>query len=459
MHMNRNDYTPSEPISCPELALNILTRQEHNISRKQISDNALKVLYRLHGAGFDAYLVGGGVRDLLLGQNPKDFDIATNATPEQIRQLFKNCRLIGRRFRLAHIMFGRDIVEVATFRGHHQEPSKNVSMQSKEGMLLRDNVYGTIDEDAERRDFTINAMYYNIANYAIHDYAGGIEDLEDKLIRLIGDPETRYREDPVRMLRAVRFAVKLDFDIEEDTAAPIEDLSHLLKEIPSARLYEESLKMLQTGYGLETYHLMREYNLFQQLFPALSEFFTDSYDSKAEQMLDLVLDSTDQRIDEGKRINPAFMFAAMLWYPLQARADELMESRNLCHYDAVMEASNDILDDQVRTIAIPRRHTATIREIWQLQMRLPRRNGKRAFRLMELNKFRAGFDFLEMRGEIEGGETDQLAKWWHTFQNAGRNMRQAMVNDLDSATPSRPSSRRRKPSNKKRSFRKSKSES
>ncbi|GAB2668581.1 polynucleotide adenylyltransferase PcnB [Vibrio panuliri] len=457
--MNRNDYTPSEPISFPELALNILTRQEHNISRKQISDNALKVLYRLHGAGFDAFLVGGGVRDLLLGQNPKDFDIATNATPEQIRQLFKNCRLIGRRFRLAHIMFGRDIVEVATFRGHHQEPSKNVSQQSKEGMLLRDNVYGTVDEDAERRDFTINAMYYSIANYAIHDYAGGIEDLEDKLIRLIGDPETRYREDPVRMLRAVRFAVKLDFDIEEDTAAPIEALSHLLKEIPAARLYEESLKMLQTGYGLETYHLMREYNLFQQLFPAVSEFFTNSYDSKTEQMLDLVLDSTDQRVEEGKRINPAFMFAAMLWYPLQAKADELMESRNLCHYDAVMEASNYILDDQVRSIAIPRRHTATIREIWQLQMRLPRRNGKRAFRLMELNKFRAGFDFLEMRGEIEGGDTEQLAKWWHTFQNAGRNMRQAMVNDLDSADSGKPSFRRRKSGNKKRSYRKSKSES
>ncbi|MGF1909007.1 polynucleotide adenylyltransferase PcnB [Vibrio kasasachensis] len=458
--MNRNDYAPSETISFPELALNILTRQEHNISRKQISDNALKVLYRLNGAGFEAYLVGGGVRDLLLSQIPKDFDIATNATPEQIRQLFKNCRLIGRRFRLAHIMFGRDVIEVATFRGHHQEPSKNVAMQSKEGMLLRDNVYGSIDEDAERRDFTINAMYYNIANYAIHDYAGGIEDLEDKLIRLIGDPDTRYREDPVRMLRAIRFAVKLDFDIEEDTAAPIEELSHLLKEIPAARLYEESLKMLQTGHGLETYHLMREYNLFQQLFPAVSEFFTEGYASKAEQMLDLVLDSTDIRVEEGKRINPAFMFAAMLWYPLLAKADELMESRNLCDYDAVMEASNYILDEQVRSIAIPRRHTATIREIWQLQMRLPRRSGKRAFRLMELNKFRAGFDFLEMRGEIEGGETQLLAKWWNTFQNAGRNMRQAMVADLDDSSSDKPNTRRRKNNNRnKRNFRKSKSES
>ncbi|KHA60854.1 poly(A) polymerase [Vibrio variabilis] len=451
MHMNKNDDTPSEKNIYPELSLNIITRQEHNVSRKKISDNALKVLYRLHGAGFDAYLVGGGVRDLLLGQQPKDFDIATNATPEQIRQLFKNCRLIGRRFRLAHIMFGRDIIEVATFRGHHQEPSKNVSQQSKEGMLLRDNVYGTIDEDAERRDFTINAMYYSIADYSIHDYAGGVEDLEDKLVRLIGDPETRYREDPVRMLRAIRFAVKLDFDIEEDTAAPIEDMAVLLRDIPPARLYEESLKMLQSGHGLETYHLMREYNLFQQLFPTIAEFFTEEYDSPTEQMLDLVLDSTDQRIEEGKRINPAFMFAAMLWYPLQAKAQQLMEKRKLAYYDAIMEASNQVLDDQVRSIAIPRRHTATIREIWQLQLRMPRRNGKRAFRLMELNKFRAGFDFLEMRGEIEQGETQQLAKWWETFQNAGRNMRQAMVADLDASSDEKPRQRRRKTYRKKKS--------
>lgn len=450
MHMNKNNQTPSKSDVYPELSLDVITRQEHNISRKHISDNALKVLYRLHGAGFEAYLVGGGVRDLLLDQRPKDFDIATNATPEQIRQLFKNCRLIGRRFRLAHIMFGRDIIEVATFRGHHQESSKNISQQSKEGMLLRDNVYGTIDEDAERRDFTINAMYYNIGDYAIHDYAGGHGDLEERLVRLIGDPETRYREDPVRMLRAVRFAVKLDFDIEEDTAAPIEEMSQLLQDIPSARLYEESLKMLQSGFGLETYHLMREYNLFQQLFPIIAEDFTQDYSSKAEQMLDLVLDSTDIRIEEGKRINPAFMFAAMLWYPLLARAEMLMAKRKLSDYDAIMEASNYILDEQVRTIAIPRRHTATIREIWQLQLRMPRRTGKRAFRLMELNKFRAGFDFLEMRGEIEAGETQQLAQWWQTFQNAGRDMKQAMVSDLDSDTPEQGKKRRRKPSRNKK---------
>ncbi|MEZ8104968.1 polynucleotide adenylyltransferase PcnB [Vibrio clamense] len=442
--MNKNDITIRNERENGDLALNIITRQEHNISRKQISDNALKVLYRLNGAGFDAFLVGGGVRDLLLAEQPKDFDIATNATPEQIKHLFRNCRLIGRRFRLAHIMFGRDIIEVATFRGHHQEPSKNVSAQSTEGMLLRDNVYGSVDEDAERRDFTINAMYYNIADYSIHDYADGIEDLEDKLIRLIGHPETRYREDPVRMLRAIRFAAKLDFDIEEDTGAPIEELAHLLQDIPSARLFEESLKLLQSGYGLETYHLMREYNLFQQMFPSIAEEFTEDYSSPTEMMLDLVLDSTDLRIEDGKRINPAFMFAAILWYPMNKLAEKLVAEQGMAHYDAVMEASNLILDKQVRSIAIPRRHTATIREIWQLQLRLPRRNGKRASRLMELNKFRAGYDFLEMRGEVEQGETEKLAKWWDTYQKAGRNMRQAMANEVDGAPNRSGQTRRRK---------------
>ncbi|GMQ45479.1 polynucleotide adenylyltransferase PcnB [Vibrio sp. 10N] len=446
--MNKKENSQKTHHVYSDISLQVYTRDEHNISRKQISDNALKVLYRLNGAGYDAYLVGGGVRDLLLGEQPKDFDIATNATPEQIKKLFRNCRLIGRRFRLAHIMFGRDIIEVATFRGHHQEQEKNVSQQSKDGMLLRDNVYGSIDEDAERRDFTINAMYYNIGDYSIHDYAGGVEDLEDRLIRLIGEPDVRYREDPVRMLRAIRFAAKLDFDIEEDTAAPIEDLAPLLRDIPSARLYEESLKLLQSGHGLETYHLMREYNLFQQLFPLIAPHFTEDYSSQSEQVLDLVLDATDERIEEGKRVNPAFMFAAMLWYPMMEHTKELME-RGLSEYDAMMEASNIVLDEQVKSTAIPRRHTATIREIWQLQLRLPRRSGKRAFRLMELNKFRAGFDFLEMRGEIEGGEVAALAKWWGTFQSAGRNMRQAMVNDIGGSSSRSGSRRRRNPKAKK----------
>lgn len=433
--MNKNEQMAPSKRAFPELSLNVITRQEHNISRKQISDNALKVLYRLHGAGYEAFLVGGGVRDLLLNETPKDFDVATNATPEEVRKLFRNCRLIGRRFRLAHVMFGREIIEVATFRGHHQEQNSTIASHGESGIILRDNVYGTIDEDAERRDFTINAMYYNIANYSIHDYADGMEDLEEKLVRLIGDPEVRYREDPVRMLRAIRFAVKLDFDIEEDTAEPIERLAPLLRDIPAARLYEESLKMLQTGHGLETYHLMRQYGLFQQLFPVIADHFTPDYSSKTEKMLDLAFDSTDLRIEEGKRVNPAFIFAAIFWYPMLYLAETLMEEKNLSYYDSVMEAGNILLDRVVKTLAIPRRHTATIREIWQLQLRFPRRNGKRAFRLLDINKFRAGYDFLEMRALIEGEDVQELANWWNTFMTAGRNMRQAMVNDLGNATP------------------------
>jgi poly(A) polymerase len=428
--------------------LKVYPRDQHNISRDKISENALKVLYRLNKAGFDAFLVGGGVRDILLGKSPKDFDIATNATPEQIKDLFRNCRLIGRRFRLAHIIFGRDIIEVATFRGHHQQPEKQVSQQSEQGMLLRDNVYGTIDEDAERRDFTINAMYYNIADFSIHDYANGMQDLQDGMVRLIGDAEVRYREDPVRMLRAIRFASKLDMDICFETANPINHLAPLLKEIPSARLYEESLKLLQSGHGLDTYDLLREFQLFEHLFPQVAEMFTEEEESENERMLELVLESTDQRIAEGKRVNPAFMFAAMLWYPMQAYAERLIELQKMSPYDAYMLAGNHILDEQVRSTAIPRRHTATVREIWQLQSRLTRRNGKRAFRLLELNKFRAGFDFLEMRGNIEQGETQQLAQWWHTFQNSGRNMRQAMVNDLN-GPGSKSTTRRRRPVKKK----------
>ncbi|WP_261815916.1 polynucleotide adenylyltransferase PcnB [Vibrio gallicus] len=435
--------------STGKIDLKIYTRDQHNISRQHISENALKVLYRLQKSGYDAYLVGGGVRDLLLGQSPKDFDIATNATPEQIKDLFRNCRLIGRRFRLAHIIFGRDIIEVATFRGHHQQPEKQTSIQSDQGMLLRDNVYGSIDEDAERRDFTINAMYYNIADFSIHDYANGFKDLERGMVRMIGDPETRYREDPVRMLRAIRFASKLDMDISYDTAEPINHLASLLESIPSARLYEEVLKLLQSGHGLDTYDLLREFGLFQHLFPQVTEFFTEEEESKTERMIEQVLESTDQRIAEGKRVNPAFIFAAILWYPVEAYAERLVEQQGMAYYDAMMTAGNHVLDEQVKSTAIPRRHTATIREVWQLQSRLDRRSGKRAFRLLELNKFRAGFDFLEMRGNVEQGEIQQLAKWWHTFQHSGRNMRQAMVNDL--ASPSKGGNkRRRSSSNRKR---------
>ncbi|KKD60356.1 poly(A) polymerase [Grimontia sp. AD028] len=439
--MNRDNKTRA----IDDLKLEVIPRQEHGISRKDISENALKVLYRLNKAGFEAYLVGGGVRDLLLNKQPKDFDIATNATPEEVRKLFRNCRLVGRRFRLAHILFGRDVIEVATFRGHHgADKGDKSASQSNDGMLLRDNVYGTIDEDAERRDFTVNALYYNIDDFSVRDYAGGVEDLKNRVIRLIGDPETRYREDPVRMLRAVRFAAKLDMQINEATAAPIPALAHLLRDIPAARLFEESLKLLQSGNGLDTYRLLRDYNLFSPLFPILDEHFTEDRSSKCEKMLELVLRSTDDRVANDQRINPAFMYAAMLWYPLETRAEEIAFESGLSYYDAFMVAANDILDEQVKSIAIPRRFTAMIRDIWQLQLRLSRRSGNRAYKLLEQNKFRAAFDFLEMRGKIEGGQLEELATWWDDFQRANRDDRHDMVQVLNKASAAKKTRRRRK---------------
>ncbi|UTM57739.1 polynucleotide adenylyltransferase PcnB [Photobacterium sp. CCB-ST2H9] len=438
-----------------EPSLQVYQRQEHGISRKDISENALKVLYRLNKAGFDAYLVGGGVRDLLLDQKPKDFDIATNATPEEIKALFRNCRLIGRRFRLAHILFGRDVIEVATFRGHHDAGSvkaptgkQAVSSRNHEGMLLRDNVYGTIDEDAERRDFSINALYYSIKDFTVTDYANGVQDLQNRLVRLIGDPETRYREDPVRMLRAVRFAVKLDMQIETATAAPIRELSTLLQDIPPARLFEESLKLLQSGQGLDTYKMLREYNLFQQLFPILTEHFTEDHSSQTERMIEHILAATDARIADGKRVNPAFMFAAMLWYPVVTRAEEISSTGGLNDYDAFMIAANDILDEQVKTIAVPRRLTTTVRDIWQQQHRFERRFGKRAFTMLENPKFRASFDFLEMRGQFEGDDIAELATWWHQFQFAERNDRNKMVQELNGGNGQK--RRRRRPARRKK---------
>ncbi|PTB31374.1 polynucleotide adenylyltransferase PcnB [Photobacterium phosphoreum] len=443
-----------------EQTLQVYQRPEHGISRKDISENALKVLYRLNKAGYDAYLVGGGVRDLLLHKQPKDFDIATNATPEEIKKLFRNCRLIGRRFRLAHILFGRDIIEVATFRGHHSDaptqvvaPKDNkqkpqISSRSEEGMLLRDNVYGTIEEDAERRDFTINALYYSVKDFTVTDYAQGIEDLNNRVVRLMGDPETRYREDPVRMLRAVRFAVKLDMDIEPITAAPIRELASLMQDIPSARLFEESLKLLQSGQGLETYRMLREYNLFQQLFPILSDHFTENNSSKTEKMIEHILGSTDKRIAEDKRVNPAFIYAAMLWYPMMIRAEEVSFASGLSFYDAFMVASNDILDEQVRSIAIPRRHTTTVRDIWQQQLRFSRRSGKRAFKTMEHPKFRAAYDFLEMRSLFEGSDIKELAQWWNEFQDADYNQRGQMATHINDGGVRRP--RRRRPQQQRR---------
>jgi len=410
-----------------------------------MSPNAVKVLHRLNRAGFEAYLVGGAVRDLLLDQQPKDFDVATNATPEQIKDLFRNSRLIGRRFRLAHILFGREVIEVATLRGHHQETdTEQLAKQSDKGMLLRDNVYGTIDEDAERRDFTVNALYYNVADYSIRAYGGGLDDLDDGILRMIGDPATRYKEDPVRMLRAVRFATKLDMTIADETQQPIKDLAPLLKSIPAPRLFEEYQKLFLSGKALANYEMLNQFGLFEHLFPDCAELLSNNEQGKEASLYRLVCKNTDLRLANDQRVTPAFIIAAFLWYPIEVRAQEIMTDGGLSYYDAIMVAMNDVCDNQCRSIAIPKRFTSMARDVWNLQLRLPRRSGARAFKLMTHPKFRAGYDLLLIRGEIEGGETQELAQWWTTFQHAGEKVQRDMVRKLGAPTKRRRAPRQSK---------------
>ena len=428
------------------LSVETISREQHNVSRSNMSVNAIKVLNRLNRHGYQAYLVGGGVRDLLLGHHPKDFDIATDATPEQIKELFKNCRLIGRRFRLAHILFGREIIEVATLRGHHQETdTESLAKQSDNGMLLRDNVYGTIDEDAERRDFTVNALYYDISDYSIKAFGGGIDDLESATLRMIGDPATRYKEDPVRMLRAVRFATKLNMSISEETRAPIKSMAYLMKSIPAARLFEEYQKLFLSGKALANYQMLNEYNLFESLFPMSADILIDNAGGKEDRFMQLVCRNTDNRIANEQRVTPAFIIAAFLWYPIERHAQTLRNEADLSYYDAIMVAMNDVCDAQCRSVSIPKRFSAMARDMWNLQLRLPRRTGARAFKLLTHPKFRAGYDLLLVRGEIEGGETAELAQWWTTFQHANEKVQRDMVRKLGGPK------RRRSPRKKKES--------
>ncbi|MEC8230531.1 MAG: polynucleotide adenylyltransferase PcnB [Pseudomonadota bacterium] len=428
-----------------------MTRGEHGISREDISANALKVMYRLNGAGFESYLVGGCVRDILMGHEPKDFDVVTNATPEQIKGLFKNCRLIGRRFRLAHIVFGREIIEVATFRGHHQESDDNdtipkgkaIAKRDAHGQLVRDNVFGSIEEDAERRDFTFNAMYYSVADFTVKDFANGLEAIEKREVALIGDPETRYREDPVRMLRAVRFAVKLSMQIEKHTAAPIKSLANLLQNIPPARLFEETLKLFLSGKGEATFLMLHEYGLIEPLFPQLAPFLKDE-NSREMQFVRRVLANTDERINSNQRVTPAFLYAALLWYPVEEQSQRLQAESGLNAHDAFNIASGEVIARQTQRIMIPKRFSTVVRDIWILQQRLPKRFGRRAFQLLSHPKFRAGYDFLLARGQTEGGDLLELAQWWTHFQHAENGKQKGMLNALRKTEGSKSTPRKRK---------------
>ncbi len=390
----------------------IVSRNDHPVSRKSISSNALKVLNRLHEGGYAAYLVGGGVRDVLVGLRPKDFDVATDASPEDVRALFRNSRIIGRRFRLVHVVYGRDIIEVATFRASHDKGAGGEIGES--GRIVRDNVFGSIEEDARRRDFSVNALYYNIADRSVVDYVGGLNDIEARVFRLIGDPVTRCEEDPVRVLRAVRLASKLEFDIEPATLAAMQQTSHLLGNTAPARMFEEVLKLFQGGYAERSFAAVREHELLEYLFPLLAKRFDSNPSEELLTLLNAALANTDKRVGQGKPITPAYLLAFMLWPDVEERAKQHV-SQGKSVPDALMDAADSVMQVQRDVISIPKRFSGPMREIWQLQPRLEQYRGKRATKLLEGRRFRAAYDFLCLRSSIEP-KLKPMAKWWTDVQ-------------------------------------------
>jgi poly(A) polymerase len=427
----------------------VLSRGEHGISRKNIDDHALKVLYRLHKAGFHAHLVGGAVRDLLLGVKPKDFDVATDATPEQVNKLFRNCRLIGRRFRLAHVHFGRTIIEVATFRTDHE--SSQSGEQHESGRITRDNVYGELADDVWRRDFTANALYYDVSDFSVIDFVGGFEDIKKRRLHLIGDVETRYREDPVRMLRALRFSAKLNFTIDEQSRAPIFTLGHLLQDIPAARLYEEVLKLFHSGHALRSFELLQEFDVLKYLFPAAAASIAQ--DEKIKDMLVIAMKNTDERIQNDMRVTPAFLFAALLWHPVNSRVKEYGE-KGMPYSVAIQKVATRVLSQQSMSVSIPKRFTSTMRDIWGLQARFHYRSGKRAMAVLEHEKFRAGYDFLCIRAQageqVPDGDLNRDCQWWTDLQKqTAEQQKNAMFSPDKKSASGKAKKRRRSPVKKK----------
>ncbi len=443
-----------------------IPRPEHPVSRRSISPNALKVLYRLKDAGYQAFLVGGAVRDLLLGLTPKDFDVATNALPEEVRRLFRNCRLIGRRFRLAHVHFGSEIIEVATFRAAAAPEREDAEIEpdaedeeirdvvedpehrafDTRGRILRDNIYGTVEEDVWRRDFAANSLYYNIEDLSIWDFADGVADIKARRLKLIGDPETRYREDPVRMLRAVRFAAKLDFSIEPDTEQPIRRLAHLLDGVPPARLFDECLKLFLSGFGAKSFALLQKYGLFEHLFPQSAAAFELPPYAYAREMLELGLANTDARILADKPVTPTFLFAVLLWSAVLRELNE-REAGPAPDFAQLMQACDAVLKAQQSRVAIPRRFAVPMRELLMLQPRFNRRSGVKSLSLLQHPRFRAAYDFLLLRAQV-GVADPELAEWWTQVQTLPQEERVALVQarPADPASPgtAAPGRRRRR---------------
>jgi len=394
----------------------IITRSGHQVSRDNISEAALKVLYRLKKGGYQAYLVGGSVRDLLLKKSPKDFDVTTDATPEQVNKLFRNSRVIGRRFRLVHVRFGREIIEVATFRSSADPDNDDHDHEVSEGTgrVLRDNVYGSLEDDVWRRDFTANALYYNIADFSICDYVGGVEDVKNRVLKMIGDPEQRYREDPVRMLRAARFAAKLEFDIDADTAAPIPELAYLLDDVPAPRLFDEFCKLFQSGHALEGFRHLRRYGLFGHLFPATEQWLLEGDESRLG-FIEAALTNTDERVAQDRPITPMFLYGIFLWGPVSQYVQAELEKGKCTELQAVMAGAAELSLKQNERVFFPKRFSLPMREMLQLQPRFAKRQGRRAFSLLSHPRFRAAYDLMMLR-RLLGEVDDETAEFWTDVQ-------------------------------------------
>ena len=405
----------------------------HNVTRSSISPSALKVCDLLADRGYAAYVVGGAVRDILLGITPKDFDVATDARPEQIKPLFRRALVIGRRFRLVHVMLGPETIEVSTFRAADNKTAE----KDEHGRVLRDNVFGTLEEDARRRDFSVNALYYDCKSGEIIDYHGGLADLSRRTLRIIGAPETRFREDPVRMLRAVRLGAKLGLSIESSTRAPIKRLAPLLEHVPPPRLFEEMLKLLLSGHASACLRQLRSEGLHKGMLPLLDVILDQPL---GERFVTLALAQTDERVRTDRPVSPAFLFAALLWHEVLA-AWKAREKRGERRVPALEIAMDDVLDAQSGKLAITRRLTATMREVWGKQPRFEERSGQRPYRLLELPRFRMAYDFLALRA-ASGEVPAELEAWWRTFQIADAEAREQML--LPDTGPHKKQRRRRR---------------
>lgn len=416
----------------------IIAVSEHGITRDRIGSCALRTCAALRESGYTAFVVGGAVRDLILGRAPKDFDVATNATPEEVRGIFRRSRVIGRRFRIVHVLCGRDMVEVSTFRGATADAGAGTRVEDEHGRLLRDNVWGDQAQDAARRDFTINALFYDPAREQVWDYHGGVADLKRKRLRMIGEPAQRYREDPVRLLRAVRFAASCGLEIDAATRKPIKAQAALLSHVPASRLFDEMLKLLLSGHAAECVKRLRREGLHHGMLPLLDAILEQPL---GERFVMLALKNTDSRIRAGKPVSPAFLFAALTWHEVLA-AWKKIEARGVPPVPALYEAMDRIITMQTEQLAIPRRFTSDMKDLWALQPRFGQRAGQRPFRLLEHPRFRAAYDFLLLR--CESGELDAaIGEWWTRFQDADAGTRESML-VADAAGPAKKRRKRRK---------------